>query len=80
MRSHASEHSEKPSGLEQVDPDILSFNYQLEFLKLEFASINEIIKRIDEITQKHKDWAVLIWVGSISLSVSQSGLRRYVVF
>ncbi len=56
-----------------------SFNYQLEFLKLEFDSINEIIKRMDEMTQRNKDWAVLIWAGSISLAISQAPLRRYIL-
>src|ERR1700730_16809976 len=73
-------HSPKPTALDagENDPQARAFAYQLEFLKLEFGSINEIIKRIDEMTQRNKDWAVLIWTGSISLAISQPSLRRYV--
>lgn len=60
------------------DPQAQSFAYQLEFLKLEYESISEIIKRIDEMTQKNKEWAILVWAGSVSLAISQPSLRRYV--
>lgn len=75
---------EKPLDLQSIpqslignDPQTQSFAYQLEFLKLEYGAINEIVKRIDEMTQKNKEWAILIWAGSVSLAISQSGLRRY---
>lgn len=56
-----------------------SFNYQLEFLKLEFNSINQSIERIDQITQTTKNWAVLTWAGSIALAIGQGDLRRYIL-
>lgn len=61
------------------DAQIQSFNYQLDFLKMEYQAINEMIKRIDEMTQKNKDWAVLLWAGSISGAISRAELRQYVV-
>lgn len=70
---------EDSDAIVECDPRSQSFNYQLEFLKLEYGAINEIIKRIDEMTQKNKDWAVLIWAGSISLIISQENLRRYIL-
>ncbi len=62
-----------------ADSQVQSFNYQLDFLKMEYQAINEMIKRIDEITQKNKDWAVLIWAGSISGAISKVELRQYVI-
>lgn len=56
-----------------------SFALQIEFLKLEFQAINEVIKRIDGITQTTKNWAVLIWAGSMSLSLGQPRMRHYVL-
>src|SRR6185369_103858 len=44
-----------------------SFQYQLEFLKLEFDTINKSIERIDGMTQTIKNWAVGAWAGSIAL-------------
>jgi hypothetical protein len=61
------------------DPQAESFAYQLDFLKLEYNAINELIKRIDEITQKNKEWAILIWAGSISVAISQTPLRKYIM-
>ncbi len=60
------------------DARIKRLNYQLEFLMHEAASIQEIIKRMDELTQKCKDWTVLIWAGGVSLAISQEHLRRYI--
>jgi hypothetical protein len=44
-----------------------SFEYQLEFLKLEVDTINKTVERIDGITQAIKNWAVGVWAGSIAL-------------
>jgi hypothetical protein len=63
----------------ESDPQAQSLNYQLEFLKLEFDAIHQTIKRIDEISQTIKNWAILTWAGSISLAISTKELRPYVV-
>jgi hypothetical protein len=55
-----------------------SLSYQLEFLRHEAATIEEIIKRMDELTQKCKDWTILIWAGGVSLAISQEHLRQYI--
>ena len=57
-----------------------AFKYQLEILKMEIDIIDKAITRIDEITQSTKNWAVVIWSGSIGLLLSQPDLRQYVVY
>ena len=56
---------------DESSPEKQCLNYQLEFLKLEFATINEAIKRIDQTTQTIKNWTLLIWAGGISLAIGQ---------
>jgi hypothetical protein len=68
-----------PEAVNPPDPETGVLNYQLDFLRLEFQSINEIIKRIDEITQTIKNWTVLIWAGSLSLAFGQAKFRRLIV-
>ena len=65
--------------IESSDPATQCFNYQLDFLKLEYESINEIIKRVDEITQTIKNWTLLIWAGSLSLALGQTNFRQFVI-
>jgi hypothetical protein len=60
------------------DARLKSLNYQLEFLTHEAETVQEIIKRMDELTQKCKDWTILIWAGGVSLAISQEHLRRYI--
>ncbi len=54
-----------------------TLEYQLEFLKLEFDSINDAISRIDETTQGTKNWAVIVWAGSLGISLGNLELRHY---
>ena len=56
-----------------------SFNYQLEFLKLEFDSINKTIARIDDIAGKVKNWAIVTWAGGIALSLGHKELTKYIL-
>jgi hypothetical protein len=44
-----------------------AFKFQLEILKLELQTINGIIGRINDLTYKIKNWAIVIWAGSIAL-------------
>jgi hypothetical protein len=53
-----------------------AFNYQMEFLKLEFQAINEVIGRIDETAAKVKNWAVVTWAGSMALGRTND-LKKY---
>ena len=55
-----------------------ALKYQLEFLKLEFGVINESIGRIDATTQGTKNWAVIIWAGSLGIALGKTELRPYI--
>lgn len=52
-------------------PKTDAFSYKLEILKWELDLINKNIERMDNFAQASKNWAVLIWVGVISLSLSK---------
>src|SRR5512140_1540887 len=56
-----------------------SFQYQLELLKMEIQSIDNIIARMDGMAQATKNWAIGIWTGSIAITLSQPELRRFVI-
>ena len=58
------------------------FNFQLDLIKTEISQIQEIIGRIDSLTQQVKNWTVLVWAGSISLIIgnSDSHLRQLIIF
>ena len=47
-------------------------NFQLDMLKTEIGHIQEIIARIDKSTQEVKNWAIIIWAGSISILISNA--------
>ncbi len=64
---------------EVFDPQLESFKYQLEFLKLEIECINSTIARFDEITQTTKNWAIVTWASSIALGLGQPDLRKYTI-
>ena len=47
-----------------------AFQFQLDFLRREFESINGVIGRIDGTTQGTKNWAVAVWAGAVALLVT----------
>ena len=55
---------------EKVSSENTPFKYQFEILKMEITSIQDAIARIDTITHQIKNWATIIWAGSISLIIS----------
>jgi hypothetical protein len=55
-----------------------SFLFQLEFLKLEFQAISDIIGRIDNMTEAIKKWTIALWAGSIALAIGND-LKEYVI-
>lgn len=48
------------------------FDFQLDLIKTEISQIQEIIGRIDILTQQVKYWTILVWTGSISLIIGNS--------
>jgi hypothetical protein len=65
---------------DSYDPQLESLRFQLDILKSELQSIDQIVERIDEITQTTKNWAIVTWVGIISIAIGQPDLRRFIIF
>ncbi|PYG86641.1 hypothetical protein LY28_02860 [Ruminiclostridium sufflavum DSM 19573] len=59
-----------------------AFKYQLDILKNEINSTNDVINQINTITQSIKNWAITVWTGSIALILikSQYDLKKFVIF
>jgi len=51
--------------------NIEPFDFKLEILKWELTSIEKVIERMDNLAQASKNWAILIWAGSISLGLGK---------
>jgi hypothetical protein len=56
------------------------FLFRLEILKAELASIAESIRKIDEIGNSIKNWAIVTWAGAIAVIIGRSELYGYVLF
>ena len=57
-----------------------AFTFRLEILKKELDSINTSIRKIDDIGNSIKNWAILIWAGSISAILTKNNLHNYIIF
>jgi hypothetical protein len=69
---------DKQTDEEVIAPRMEALTYQLELLKMEIEITNEIIGRMDEITQTTKNWAIVTWAGSIALALGEPTLRAYI--
>ena len=47
------------------------FEFKLNLITQELDTINQIVDRHDHFTQTTKNWAVLLWIGSISLILKE---------
>lgn len=56
-----------------------AFEFQVELLKVEIDLINQTITRFDEHTRATRNWAIVIWTGSIVLALGDADLRKYVI-
>jgi hypothetical protein len=56
-----------------------AFQLQIEFLKLEFESINGVIARIDQTTQATKHWAITVWAGAVALMLGKPDLSKHLL-
>jgi len=63
---------------ENYDPHIESLKYQLELLKGEIETIENINTRLDEITQTTKNWAIITWGGSLTVMLGDPNLRKFI--
>lgn len=75
MDTESSEKETKPTKAETE-----GLNFQLAILKDELEHIQNTIARMDEITQTTKNWAILVWGGSILLALGDPVLRDYLFF
>jgi hypothetical protein len=62
------------------DPRKDSFAYQLDLLKMEIEIIDKAIARLDDITQTTKNFAIIIWVGLITVAFADPDFRQYTIF
>lgn len=70
---------EKKSTRVNTDARNESFQYQMEILKMEIQSIDDIIARMDTMAQSAKNWAIGLWTGGIALILSQPDLWKYFI-
>jgi hypothetical protein len=64
---------------EEYDPRLESLKYQLDILKDEIGIIERRHTSIDEITQTIKNWAIVIWSGSITVMISNPELKKFII-
>ena len=57
-----------------------AFAFRLEMLKKELDFIDSSIRKIDDIGNSIKNWAILSWTGSITIILGKPELYGYVVF
>jgi len=57
-----------------------AFAFRLEMLKKELDFIDSSIRKIDDIGNSIKNWAILSWTGAIAIILGKPELYGYVVF
>ncbi len=57
-----------------------AFAFRLEMLKKELDFIDSSIRKIDDIGNSIKNWAILAWTGAIAIILGKPELYRYVLF
>ena len=54
--------------------------YQLDILKLEIETINSAIRQMDVMTEKIKNWTIVIWAAATGAAITDRDLNRYIAF
>jgi len=57
-----------------------AFAFRLEMLKKELDFIDGSIRKIDDIGNSIKNWAILAWTGAIAIILGKPELYAYVIF
>jgi hypothetical protein len=57
-----------------------AFEYRLEMLKKELDAIESSIRKIDDIGNSVKNWAIVTWTGSIAVLLGKPELHKFVFF
>ena len=60
------------------DSAMRAFEYQLDILKKELDTTNEIIARQDGMSQTTKNWTVVAWGGAVAFALRDTELRHFV--
>jgi len=69
-----------PQSNEQTPQNDDVFAFRLEMLKKELDFIDSSIRKIDDIGNSIKNWAILSWTGAIAVILGEPELYGYVVF
>jgi len=56
-----------------------AFSFKLEMLKKELDMIDKHMRKIDDIGNSIKNWAIVTWAGSISAILTKPNLHPYIV-
>jgi len=57
-----------------------AFEFRLEILKKELDAIDSSVRKIDDIGNSTKNWAILTWTGSVAIILTKPQLYPYVIF
>lgn len=57
-----------------------AFEFRLKILEKELDTINGIVERHDRFTQTTKNWAILVWVGTVSLILGDASELGLFIF
>jgi len=56
-----------------------AFSFKLEMLKKELDMIDKHMRKIDDIGNSIKNWAIVTWAGSISAILTKPNLHPYII-
>jgi len=54
------------------------FEYRLELMKWELDNIESSIRKIDDLGNNTKNWAIVTWVGAIAVLLRESNLHEFI--
>ncbi len=57
-----------------------AFSFRLEVLQKELDIIDSSVRKIDDIGNSIKNWAIITWAGSISVVISKPDLHPFLLF
>jgi hypothetical protein len=57
-----------------------AIEYQLECLKTEIEAIGDVLQRLESYSQSARNFAVLLWVGTVTVMIAQPELRKFLLF
>lgn len=56
------------------------FSFRIEILKKELDTIDNAMRKIDDIGNNIKNWAIITWAGSISIIITKPMMYSYILF